>query len=123
MNCSVGVMVGVLEGVKVRVGVKVNVGVGVGVLVGVGVKGGVTTIATLNITVRELVAVIVRVTKGTRLGRIGLNWWETVATIRCLLSLRMADVRVGSVVPVQYVVAVVLGPLSYLRVMVSKLPK
>jgi hypothetical protein len=94
-------MVGVFDGVKVGDGVKVFVGVEEGVSVNVGVNGGVTTIATLKITVRELVAEIVRVTKGTRLGRIGLNWWDTVATILCLLSLNVADVKLGSVTPAQ----------------------
>ena len=101
VNCKVGVIVGVFDGVKVRLGVKVRVGVNVGLGVNVGVNGGVTSIETLKITVRELVAEIGRDINGTRLGRIGLNCSVTVATILCLLSLSVAAVRLVSVVPAQ----------------------
>jgi hypothetical protein len=101
VNCSVGVIVGVLDGVEVRLGVKVRLGVNVGLDVNVGVNGGVTTIETLKITVRALVAVIGRDMNGTRLGRIGLNCSVTVATILCSLSLSVAAVRLVSVAPLQ----------------------
>lgn len=113
--CRVGVIVGVLDGVKVRVGVKVFVGVGDGVKVNVGVNGGVTTIDTLKITVRELVAEMISGAKGTILGTIGAYPSFTVTTILCLLSLKVAEVKLVSVAapPVQYGVTVVLGPASY----------
>lgn len=92
VNVTVGV--NVMVGVKVRVGVKVIgvfVRVGVDVLDGVTVAEGVmvlvadgvgvlplntlaevTSMDTLNKIVRELVAVIVRATKGTSLGTSGV---------------------------------------------------
>ncbi len=100
MTVGVCVMVGVLDGVGVwvmgvlvRVGVSVAVSVmvaegrGVNVCVEVGVLafntlGAVTSMETLNRIVRELVAVIVRATKGTSLGRSGVYGSAIVTRIR-----------------------------------------
>jgi len=73
---GVGVSVGVLVAVGVSVGVLVGVSEGVGVLASQVAGGAVTTTETVTMTVRELSAVMVKGSNGTR-GTIGVYWAST----------------------------------------------